>query len=73
MSDIYILDHWYETDDGTEVVRTIGMYSTEARAEQAVEHAKRLPGFRNRPDYFHIERHTIGRDHWTEGFFTAGA
>ncbi|MFE7798670.1 hypothetical protein [Nocardia sp. NPDC057440] len=72
MRDIFVLDHWYELDNGAEIVRTLGMYSTESKAEQAAEHMKDLPGFRDRPDSFHIERYTIGKDHWTEGFFTSG-
>lgn len=70
MSHIYVLDHWYELDDGTDVVRTIGIYSTERKAEDAAEQMKELPGFRDRPDCFHIDQYTIGKDHWTEGFFT---
>ncbi|WP_405177647.1 hypothetical protein OG225_25665 [Nocardia sp. NBC_01377] len=66
---VYVLDHWYELDNGTEIVRTIGLYSTELAAEQAVARMKDLPGFRDRPDSFNIDRYTVGKDHWAEGFF----
>ncbi|WP_063044259.1 DUF7336 domain-containing protein [Nocardia pseudovaccinii] len=70
MREIFILDHWYELENGEEFVRTVGMYSTESRAVQAAERMKDLPGFRDRPDDFHIDRYTVGKDHWSEGFFT---
>ncbi|WP_446226350.1 DUF7336 domain-containing protein [Nocardia sp. IBHARD005] len=65
---VFVVDHWYELDNGEDVVRTIGIYSSEEEAEKAVERISVLPGFRDRPDDFCINRLTLGHDSWSEGF-----
>ncbi|MFF3223684.1 hypothetical protein ACFYV7_12905 [Nocardia suismassiliense] len=71
MDHVYLLQHYYELPNGAERLRTIGAYATEVDAQRAIERASILPGFRDRPDDFHILRHPLNKDHWTEGFFTA--
>ncbi|MFF0541297.1 hypothetical protein ACFYTF_00490 [Nocardia thailandica] len=68
--DVYIVDHWYELDSGEDVVRTIGIYSSEATADEAIERARLLPGFRDRPHDFHVNRFSVGQDNWSEGFIS---
>ncbi|MFC9898413.1 hypothetical protein ACFVMC_32380 [Nocardia sp. NPDC127579] len=70
--EVFILDHWIELENGDEIVKTIGMYSTESKAWRAADRMKLLPGFCDHPDEFHVERYILGEDHWVEGFFTAG-
>ncbi|UGT53130.1 DUF7336 domain-containing protein [Nocardia asteroides] len=72
MAEIFVVDHWYEKDDGAEVVRTIGLYSSAEKAHAAVERAKKLPGFRELPDNFSVDKYTVGRDHWIGGFESVG-
>ncbi|MGW6424418.1 DUF7336 domain-containing protein [Nocardia sp. NPDC055053] len=71
MDEIFVVDHWYELEDGEEVIRTIGLYSSELKASDAVDRMKKLPGFRDRPDNFSVDRYTVGKDHWTGGFVSA--
>jgi hypothetical protein len=49
-------------------VKVIGIYSSEALAEAAMERARILPGFVDQPDCFTIERYEIDDDHWPRGF-----
>ncbi|MFJ4653886.1 hypothetical protein ACIP5Y_21695 [Nocardia sp. NPDC088792] len=71
MEEVYLLQHYYELADGTEKLRTIGAYSSEANAQRAMDRLVELPGFRDRPKDFHILKHPLDKDYWTEGYFTA--
>ncbi len=59
--------------------RLIGLYSTRALAEAAVERAKSLPGFRESryngrlpdEDMFVVDKERVGDVAWDEGFFEA--
>jgi hypothetical protein len=66
---VYLL--WHAHDLVEEIdVKLIGVYSSEARAIEARERAKTLPGFRENPDGFHIDRYEVDKDSWTTGFVT---
>jgi homoserine kinase type II len=66
---IYILTHAFDLPDlGEEVVKLIGVYSTEDDARAAEERARARPGFSEQPDGFNIEAYELDRDHWLEGF-----
>jgi hypothetical protein len=49
--------------------RIVGVYSTQEKAVQAIEDARRLPGFSADPPCFVIDEDTVG-DEWSEGFIT---
>jgi hypothetical protein len=49
-------------------VKVIGIYSSEALAEAAVERTRLLPGFAEEPDGFAIHRYELDKDHWPRGF-----
>lgn len=67
---VFVVQHEHEVagEEGRYEVKFIGVYSTEARAEAAVERAKSLPGFRDYPDCFSVTRYEVDTDHWTSGF-----
>ncbi len=48
----------------------LGCYSTQDRAEQRIDRARALPGFRDEPRCFMISRYEVDHDEWTEGFAT---
>ena len=48
--------------------KVIGIYSSVDLAEAAIERAKVLPGFIDRPDAFTIDRYDVDMDHWSRGF-----
>jgi len=68
--DVYVLQHVHEIEPDQEDVKLIGVYSTEDEVKKAVERLKGQPGFCDTPQGFHIGRHTLDRDNWTEGYIT---
>ena len=69
---MYILFHIYpdSAENGTEEVKLLGVYSTEAAAIEARERYADMCGFeRCPPDCFHIDRYTVDEDaNFTDGF-----
>ena len=65
MERTFLLQH--ERPD-TEHVKVIGVYSSHAAAEAAIERLRLQPGFREYPDGFTIGPYEVDKDHWTEGF-----
>ncbi len=70
MNAVYVVQHAYENQAGYDEVKFIGVYSSERAAQAAVERLRSEPGFRNRPNGFHVERYELDRDHWAEGYVT---
>jgi len=69
MKSVFILEHSYEKGECDET-KFIGIYSNREEAEKAVGRLKTMPGFRDRPDDFHIEEYELNKDHWSEGYST---
>jgi len=49
--------------------RIVGVYSTQEKAEQAIEDTRDLPGFSADPPCFEIDEWKVG-DEYSEGFVT---
>ncbi len=69
--EVFLLQHVHVHENGEEDVSLIGVYSTSENAENALQRAKKLPGYRDAPDGFCIDCYRLDEDHWTEGYFTA--
>lgn len=71
---VYLLWHVHEiTDDfGThEDEKLIGIFSSEQKANETIQHFKNLEGFRDCPsDCFIIDKYEVDKPDWTEGFIT---
>jgi hypothetical protein len=68
MDFVYLVEHTYESD-GIDEVKTIGIFSTRKKAQEAVEYLRYKPGFRDYPKKaFLISRAKIDRIGWSEGF-----
>jgi len=65
---VYLVQHAYEDAAGCDEVKLIGIYSSEAAAKAAVDRLRKQPGFRDRPNDFHVEACELDKDHWTEGY-----
>ena len=65
MKHAFVLQH--ENPD-TEDVKLIGVYSSDAAAQAAIERVRAQPGFRDYPSGFSIDDYNVDRDNWTEGF-----
>ena len=71
---VYLLWHVHElTDDfGThEDEKLIGVFSSESKANETIQHFKNLEGFRDCSlDCFIIDEYEVDEPNWTEGFIT---
>jgi len=68
-TEVWLLWHSYDLD-GQEESKLIGVYSTEKLANEARDRTTELPGFREHPQDFVIDRYVLNEDHWREGFVT---
>ena len=57
---------WCE-EDGDDL-KILGVYSSQARAQERIQRAGALPGFRDEPDCFFVSHYTVDRDEWNDGF-----
>ncbi len=72
MTIIYSLRHEYETANGEDEIKEIGLYSTRQRAEEAIARLREKPGFCDRPEDFVILESVLdGDEGWSEGFIRA--
>ena len=62
-------DPAFDDDEITEV-KFIGVYSSKALAEEAVERLRARPGFDRFPDGFTIDAVQVDQTSWEEGFVT---
>jgi hypothetical protein len=67
MKSAFVLQHSYEVD-GNDETKFIGVYATYELAEEAILRLRTQPGFRDRPEDFHISEYEINKDHWVEGY-----
>ncbi len=68
MEHVYLLHHVREDDEFGEDAKLIGVYRSQAIAELAIDRLSSLPGFRDYPAGFEIDKWTLDQDHWEEGF-----
>uniref|UniRef100_UPI004055F5D6 DUF7336 domain-containing protein n=1 Tax=Chitiniphilus eburneus TaxID=2571148 RepID=UPI004055F5D6 len=66
---VYVLEHIYGNDEcESENYKFLGVFDSAESAEKAIEFLSGLPGFRDYPDGFLIEKYAMNDVHWTEGF-----
>ena len=70
MTRVYVLQHVHSTDDGTEDVKFIGVYSSRENAQAAITRLGQAPGFSEAPAGFHIDEYQLDKDQWVEGYST---
>ena len=68
---VYPLWHEYELEDGETESKSLGIYSSREKAQEAIKRYQVLPGFRERPDSFVIYESVLDRDGWTEGYISS--
>jgi hypothetical protein len=59
----------WDEQDGDDA-KILGVYSTEQRAQDRIERARRLPGFADEPDCFTTSRYVVDQDWWVDGFIS---
>ncbi|WP_329202886.1 hypothetical protein [Streptomyces sp. NBC_01435] len=55
-------------DDSEDDFKVLGLYSSRQLAEERIERARSLPGFRRSPEGFFLHEYTVGEAHWPHGF-----
>ena len=70
---VYSLEHNYEKENGEDETKSLGIYSSDQRAREAIERYYQLPGFNNYPiECFHVGKFKLDLDTgWTEGFVSS--
>lgn len=68
MNVVYLLQHSYELDNGCEEIKTLGIFSDEKNAQEAIDEYKKLPGFKNHKNGFFIDKYKLDKKNWAEGF-----
>ena len=68
MNEVYFVQHENIENDYIEEPRTIGIYSSEQLAQEAIERAKKLSGFGDYPEGFQIIKYVLDKDQWIQGF-----
>lgn len=70
MEEVYAIWHVRSDDEDGDDAKFIGVYRSEAAANDAVVRLKGKPGFCDHPDGFQVQCYKLDEDHWTEGFVT---
>ncbi len=68
--EVPVVHHVHVHDEGREDLKLVGVYSSAARAAEAIARARLLPGFRDLPDGFGATAYTLDVDGWTSGYRT---
>lgn len=70
MQEVYVLQHSYALQNGCDETKLLGVFSSEDKAQQAIEMYRTLPGFCEHLQDFHLDKYLMNERYWTEGFFT---
>lgn len=65
---VYLVVHEWESRDGCEHLKIIGVYSSSELAHSAVDGLRSQSGFRDHPDGFFVSECLLDRTEWREGF-----
>lgn len=68
---VYILYHQHPDVSKREDAKLIGVYSSQAHVDEAAGHAVTLPGFRDHPSGFIVDKITLDESNWADGFDNA--
>ena len=73
MKTVFLLEHYYEDKIDENITsgetKTLGIFSTEEKAKEAIQFYKVLPGFKDYPDdCFNIEEFELNDKWWDTGF-----
>lgn len=65
---VYVLEHFYEDEDGYDIVAKPWIFSTRSEAERYMKKMKSEIPFCNYPNNFLISKCKLNKCEWTEGF-----
>ncbi len=65
---VYVLFHINKLNEDDS--KLLGVYSSKENAQKAKKRMKTLPGFKDSPNSFLIDKYELNKDNWTDGFIT---
>ncbi len=69
---VFVLEHATFKDDNrdndVENLKLIGVFTSQKKAQAAIEQLKSQPGFIDYPNGFHIDAYPLGQINWSQGF-----
>jgi homoserine kinase type II len=68
IKNVYILFHINKLND--EDSKIVGVYSSKENAQKAKKKMKTLPGFKDSPNSFILDRYELDKEYWSDGFIT---
>jgi hypothetical protein len=68
MKTVYLLYHSHDSAEGDDNYKLLGIFSTEKKAQDAIDSFRLKPGFVDYPDDFSIDKYEIDKAYWSEGF-----
>lgn len=68
MKSIFLLYHVRRMDDDTDEAKFIGAFREKSNAEKCIKKYNQLPGFKDFPKGFVIEKQPIDKIYWKDGF-----
>lgn len=67
---VFVVQHAHQFPNSREDMKLIGVYASQAKAQEAVDRLRLVEGFRDHPQGFTIDCYVIDHDHWSDGFRT---
>ena len=68
IKNVYILFHINKLND--EDSKIVEVYSSKVNAQKAKKKMKTLPGFKDSPNSFILDKYELDKEYWTDGFIT---
>lgn len=70
MTNVFLLFHVHDLENGETDDKLIGVYASLLDAQKAQQRTAVLSGFRDAPEGFVIDSYEVGMDHWCDGYVT---
>lgn len=65
---VYELGHYYQDDNGYDIITNIGVFSTKKKAVEVMERLKKHNYFKNHKNDFYIDVYRLNENCWNDGF-----
>jgi hypothetical protein len=65
---LHLLQHIHHIDVDLDNIKLIGIYSSQEKAQGAVQRCSLMPGFKDTPEGFEIVEYELDEDRWDDGY-----
>ena len=67
---VFVVQHSHPSRTGDDETKFIGVFETRANAGNAIRRLRKQPGFIDTPRDFYIDKYTLNKSSWVEGYVT---